>query len=157
LTVSKSDKQSAIVKELAGIYRAEGILRPESVVSAASDPASPLHPCFTWDDAKAGHEYRLEEARRLIRCTVTMLPAAEQSYRAFVSLGSDRAKPGGGYRSTVHVMTSAASRAELLEQALSEMKRWQARYATLVELSPVFEALDAVTVKRLRRRSVAAT
>src|SRR5437899_2675786 len=43
-----------------------GRLTPDDVLADAQDPASPTHDCFTWDDTKAGHAYRLEEARALI-------------------------------------------------------------------------------------------
>lgn len=44
-----------------------GRLTPEAVVEAASDPDSPLHSAFTWDDAEAAHQHRLDQARFLIR------------------------------------------------------------------------------------------
>jgi hypothetical protein len=47
--------------------RHDGRLTPEMVVEAARDPAHPLHERFTWDDAKAGHAHRLNEARHVIR------------------------------------------------------------------------------------------
>lgn len=42
-------------------------LRPSDVVAAAMDKSSPLHDQFEWDNKKAGHEYRLIQARKLIR------------------------------------------------------------------------------------------
>jgi hypothetical protein len=45
----------------------DGRLVPETVVRVAADPGSPLHSQFEWDDGKAGHAYRIEQARRLIR------------------------------------------------------------------------------------------
>ncbi len=42
-------------------------------VVAASEPAdSALHPAFEWDDSVAGMEYRLIQARRLIRAIVVV-------------------------------------------------------------------------------------
>jgi hypothetical protein len=55
-------------EELESIRRRhEGKLRTEDVLSSARHKASALHPAFTWDDEKAAHEFRLNEARRLIR------------------------------------------------------------------------------------------
>jgi len=45
-------------------------LTPELVLADASDPASPLHDEFDWDDTTAAHAYRIEQARRLIRTVV---------------------------------------------------------------------------------------
>lgn len=44
-----------------------GKLRPPDVVEAATPEGAPLHPHFTWDDERAAHEFRLYEARHLIR------------------------------------------------------------------------------------------
>jgi len=43
-----------------------GRLTPDDVLTDAADPDSPAHAYFTWDDTKAGHAYRLDEARTLI-------------------------------------------------------------------------------------------
>lgn len=57
------------VDSLMNIYKKNhNQLTPESVVKAASSPRHPLHPCFEWDDEKAGEQYRLHQARNLIRC-----------------------------------------------------------------------------------------
>jgi hypothetical protein len=56
-----------LLKALEALRDQDGILRPESVVAAAKDPASPLHNYFTWDDVEAAHKYRLDQARALIR------------------------------------------------------------------------------------------
>lgn len=43
-----------------------GRLTPEQVVADAKRKASPLHEMFEWDDAKAAHSFRIEQARSLI-------------------------------------------------------------------------------------------
>jgi hypothetical protein len=59
---------TAIKEALAAIAAGgNGILRPDSVVSAARAPDSPLHSHFEWDDTKAAAEHRLDQARGLIR------------------------------------------------------------------------------------------
>lgn len=55
-------------EELETIRQAhDGVLTAEDVVTAATDPDHPLHPCFEWDDAVAGHQHRLTQAYTLIR------------------------------------------------------------------------------------------
>lgn len=39
---------------------------PEDIVEAATPVTSPLHGYFEWDNDIAGHQYRLDQARRLI-------------------------------------------------------------------------------------------
>lgn len=47
--------------------RNKGILTPDDVVMDARDESSPLHAFFTWDDTEAAHQFRLDQARTLIR------------------------------------------------------------------------------------------
>jgi len=120
-----------------------GLLFPGNVVEYAKDEDTALHSQFEWDDTRAGHAYRLEQARRVIRMYVTVIPEAEKETRMFVSLKSDRYE-GGGYRFTTDVMSDIERRKELLGEAHRNFKQWQKRYNDLRELSPVFEAMDAV-------------
>lgn len=49
---------------------------PELVEREARKQSSPLHDCFEWDDKKAGHQFRIGQARRLIR-SVTIITRTE--------------------------------------------------------------------------------
>lgn len=128
-----------------------GLLRPEDVVKFARNKRTALHSEFEWDDAKASAAYRLDQARRVIRVTVDVLPsphADQEPVRAFVSVVSDRVKPGGGYRSMADVMTDDDLRRELVNEALGEVKRWRRKYERLRELVPIFRAIDKVEAKQ---------
>jgi hypothetical protein len=50
-----------------------GRLTPRDLVDAARDPSSPLHSEFEWDDGKAADDWRIEQARRLIRSVKVMV------------------------------------------------------------------------------------
>ena len=128
-----------------------GLLKPEDVVAFARNKRTALHSEFEWDDAKASAEFRLEQARRVIRVSVTVLPSPhsdQEPVRAYVSVASDRAQPGGGYRSFADVMTDDDMRAELVNEALGEAKRWRRKYERLRELAPIFRAIDKVEAKQ---------
>lgn len=58
---------SAWQKRLNQLQEQWSYLTPEIVVEDASDPGSPLHTLFDWDDSSAAHKYRLVQARTLIR------------------------------------------------------------------------------------------
>jgi len=60
--------------ELEKLDEQDGIT-PESVVGVASDPNNILHAHFEWDDAKAGHAHRLQQARHLIKRVKITTPA----------------------------------------------------------------------------------
>lgn len=125
----------------------DGLLRAEDVVEFARDPSTALHSRFEWDDAKASHEFRLIQARRLI-VSVRIMPANDKpSIQAFVSLKADRLEPGGGYRETIAVLSDDELRDQLLQQAWSDFKYFESKYHALEELAPIFKA-----AKKVRRR-----
>jgi len=131
-----------VEKELEKIReRHGGVLRPADVVQyAANNRASVLHSKFEWDDERAGYEYRLWQAREIIRVVVRHEEKIEKPVRVYVSLREDRTEEGGGYRTLVDVMSNAALRQRLLEQAFDDFTRWQQKYRTLKELEPIFAA-----------------
>jgi hypothetical protein len=139
---------SRIVQEAILALKKRGVISPEKVVQAARDPKSPLHSRFTWDDTDAAHQYRLVQARNLIRVCVSVLPGTNQNERVFVSLSRDSQKEGGGYRVTADVLSDAELREELLSEALKELDVFKQKYARLSELSLVFSAI-AKTWKKL--------
>lgn len=73
--------------ELERIREANGGLRPEGVVAAATNPSSPLHPCFEWDDTRAGDLYRRQQAASLIRSIRVLVvndEGTKEPARAFI-------------------------------------------------------------------------
>jgi hypothetical protein len=131
-----------IVTELRRIAEQyDGKLRPSDVIKAARPVSSPLHDQFQWDDTEAAREYRLWQARQLIRVTVEYIGAGEEKTltRVFVSLTSDREQ--GGYRVTADVYSNPSRRRELLNDALEELKRVERKYSHLKELTEVFAAI----------------
>ena len=134
----------AVVSALRSIAaKNDGLLKPEDVVEAARPANSPLHTRFTWDDSDAAHQYRLEQARKLIRTTIQYIEVdgKDQSFRVFCSLNPDRENEGGGYRETVAVLSNRQYRAQLLADALDDMRRFEERYARLKELSLVIKEI----------------
>jgi hypothetical protein len=61
-----SDK-TAVRLAIEATAASDGSIVAEKIIEAARDARSPLHEHFTWDDAIAGHERRLDQARALIR------------------------------------------------------------------------------------------
>lgn len=45
----------------------DGKLTPPAIVEAAEPKRSPLHPCFEWENTKAGKLWREHQARNLVR------------------------------------------------------------------------------------------
>lgn len=133
----------AVISELQRIANLSGgVLHPERVVEEAESEASPLHGKFCWDDDKAAHEYRIFQARNLIRTTVRYIEinGDTRPMRVFVSLTPDREHDGGGYRDVVAVMSDNDMRRQMLEDAFGELGIFEVKYVHLKELTGVFVA-----------------
>jgi len=151
-----SNKIKKYLPELKSIANKHGgVLLCENILTYARNPKTKLHDWFNWDDTEAAHQYRLEQARLLLRVTVELLPRANVEYRAFISLTDDQKRKGGGYRITADVMSDSNLRGQLLAQAMDELERFQAKYATINELSEIFAAFRRVKskVNNKRRKS----
>lgn len=121
----------------------DGLLKAEDVVAHAKNPTSAMHSWFTWEDTEAARQWRLHQARMLIRVTVVVSPDKKEHMRAFVSLADDRyGEDGGGYRIMADVLTDEEMRQQLLEEALLEANRWMQKYRRLSELARIFEAIE---------------
>jgi hypothetical protein len=70
-------------------------LETTTVLQAAKRKRSRIHNAFEWDDKVAGHEYRLEQARRLIRSLQVVMEEGDEP--AFVHVKIDNA---GYYQSS---------------------------------------------------------
>jgi len=129
------------------LYLAElndGIINPHDVVEYASDPQTCLHSKFTWDDSKAASEYRLEQARKIIRLEFEIIHSDSQEVgetRLFVSLSEDR-KPKGGYRVVSEILTDEDMRQKMLRDILQELIRIKSKYKSIKELAGIFSEID---------------
>ncbi len=137
-------KARSVVDELELIRKShDGILRAEDVVEYATNPRSLLHDRFVWDDSEAAKQYRLEQARQLIRVSVVMLPGASEPVRAFISLKSDREESGGGYRSLPEVVNNGQLREQMLADARADAEVFRRKYDKLQEIQPIITAMDS--------------
>jgi hypothetical protein len=116
----------------------KGRLTPKAVVEAARNEKHPLHKHFEWDDAKAAHSYRIEQARELIR--VIRVEEENGPVRAFFSI----ADKGTAYRSLEEVRSTPNLQEIVLKQALRDLRAFEARYR---ELNDVCEDVRAAQRK----------
>lgn len=75
--MSLDHKGEAIRAALKALER-QGRLTPDEVLAAARDQASPLHDSFEWDEAKAAHAHRLDQARSLIRSVMVVVTVEDR-------------------------------------------------------------------------------
>lgn len=65
-------------KELERIYKRDGALTATAVLKEAAQKGSPLHEHFTWDDSEAAQQWRLVQARNLIKRVKVISPAGTE-------------------------------------------------------------------------------
>jgi hypothetical protein len=145
-----------VVEELEQIREANGgMLYPKSVVDFARDENTELHSKFEWDDTIAGENYRIWQARKVIRAVVTIIPHKNEPYevQTYVNMAADRYQGEekrdtiGGYRCLVDVLSTPALRNTLLEEALAEFESWERKYQMISELVEIFAAAKTVKQK----------
>jgi len=147
-------KKEAVKKELDEISKKNGgMLLPAIIVEYAKNRKTVLHSCFTWDDTEAAQQWRLHQARMLIRVIVTVLPNDDETeFRAFVSLKNDRYSHLG-YRPMISVLEDEDLKNQMLEEALVEMIVFKEKYKNLRELVGVFDEMEKIIVtKKVRTR-----
>lgn len=138
-------KDKKIIAELKSLSKKhKGILSPETVVDAARNPKSALHSKFEWDDSEAAHQYRLWQARNLLRVVVEIVDDGKDKtpVNVFVSLTPDRNGATGGYRQVVDVVSDEALYETMLSDAVSELETFQKKYQRIKELFGVFSEIE---------------
>jgi len=122
-----------------------GELTPETVVADARDPASPLHPLFEWNETEAAHQYRLSQARSIIRAVVVRYRATpEGGPRSIVAFVNVKEGDRRYYTATAVAMSDPERRGIVLRQAWEDFQALRRRYADLAEFATLFAALDEI-------------
>jgi hypothetical protein len=137
----------SIRDELLEIKGDSELLQPETALDWARDnPESDLHRAITWDVEEAAQAHRLWEMRRLIAIHIVSV----EGHRETISLSIDRKRQGGGYRMIDDVIPVVDLRECMLNDALADLSRLQAKYERLTELAQIW--VEAERLRRERRR-----
>lgn len=119
-------------------------LTAETLLEANSSENAPLHNEFEWDDSKAAHSYRLQQARHIINCLV-IVPEGQTtnttSVRAFFNIEENSPK----YESVNAILQNEDKHQKLLNRAFSELRAFQKKYSTLEELTPLYSLIEEIT------------
>lgn len=113
-------------------------LSARDLVDDAAAPTSPLHPAFEWDQNVAADEYRLAQARLLLRSIIEVdvqrVPQellgqrhVPQEY-AVVGTRLVHTEALGGYAALSVIRESEAARAEALAKCWRELRAWKVRW-----------------------------
>lgn len=125
-------------KELERIYSEQGTLEPSVVVEQSRPKSAPLHSVFEWDDEVAAEKWREQQARVVIASVMVVDESTDEPFtRAFVHVSDD-------YRPLSIVLEDRDMTEELLDSALRELRTFERKYNDLVQLAPVFHAIEQV-------------
>ena len=126
-----------------------GQVEAEDILKDAQKKNSPLHSFFEWDDKTAAHEYRLTQAREIIRSikiehvdneterviTVRAFQVPEEQNRS-----ADRVM---GYRPIQDILSDPNLREMKVHEAWQQLEAWKNRYEALTEFADVFRVIEA--------------
>lgn len=127
--------------------QAKGELTPQDVLADAKNHNSPLHSFFEWDDGEAAEQYRLQQARGLIRSVVAIYTSEDKPatrVRAYVHVPE---KGAPHYRETGHAMSQERTRDLVLQRAWGELQAWKKRYKDLRQFADLFACIDEAAKK----------
>ncbi|MEE8568074.1 MAG: hypothetical protein V3S81_05645 [Anaerolineales bacterium] len=103
--------------------RDDRLLTASAVVEDARDPKSPLHSFFEWDDKKAAHQYRINQARDIIRNVRIQTDFTEHKISAPYYAHDPRQDPqeGGGYKAVDDLKSDKDHAREVLQRRLKSL------------------------------------
>jgi hypothetical protein len=161
-TQKRGQQIAAALKEVE--RKGDGIIEATAVVSAAKPIHSPLHNCFEWDDTKCGEEYRLYQARNLIR-TVTVSPAWKEIDRRSRTKGVKveqvdvrvrayhSVRPIAGeqrFKTRAYMPVDEMPPAyyqQVVDQAWADLKVWRRKYQHLKEFKELMATINELWPK----------
>lgn len=145
-----SGKAQEVGEHLDNLAGKAKTLTPRQVLCDAQKRSSPLHDLFEWDNNVAAGEYRLVQARLLLR-SVTVVFVNEdgdrtkaREVRSFIHFDGTTERSEGCYVGTERVLAEDDLRARMVSRALAEAQSWRTRYEHLNELATVFTAIERI-------------
>lgn len=141
---------SVAVKTLEKVKEKYGELTPENLVEHSQNPKSYLHPLFEWDDNKAAHAHRLQQARLIINnVEITIISNGESKNIGAYEIV--RTESDSGYK---NIETFTRSDVEYVkESTLKAMQQLSSKMKAYREFDSIVFELDKVT-KKLERTQV---
>lgn len=129
-------------------------LTPDLVVQKSKPKSSVLHRIFEWDNERAGHKWRLKQARDIINCISVVkedVKGNELEVKAFVNVQIDSQgylkenyapKNRSYYISIDDAMSNPNSRDYALRMAYRDLEMFNEKYHHLKELSKLFKFIN---------------
>lgn len=110
-----------------------GRLTPDAVVADARSKSSPLHGCFTWDDSEAAKQWRLQEARELIRSVRVEVKTEERTLQTVRYVRDPEAGDEQGYVELTKLRDAGDIAREALRRELASVNAAMSRAESIAE------------------------
>lgn len=130
-------------KEVTTLRRQDGSYSPADLVSwAEAHPKSVLYSQFDWDNVNAGHQYRLLQARGLIKFHVHTVGGDPTEIIPVISVPSLRYGNEGSYLSRDVVGGREDYRLEVLKEIKGKLRSMNDKFSSITpELGSVWKAI----------------
>lgn len=125
----------------------DGHVTPTEVVNRSKPETSPTHVCFEWDDERAGHEYRLIQARHYLRVVVVKDVFEEKEVEVKLAHVPPAENKGeGSYRPITRIVQSPSDFERALSSALADLESARRRVNELKDQADKMGDNDKVAV-----------
>lgn len=116
---------------------------PHRLVEEASTESHPLHRLFQWDDDRAAHLYRVQQARRVISSLRIQFAPNDRPIPAFFSIVTAEKDDAPGkhvYVQTQKALAAGATRDAIVDAELKRILQVLARVQSFPEFEPIWRA-----------------
>lgn len=116
----------------------------EALIEEGRPKSSPIHKEFDWDDEIAGHQWRLQQARKLFQSITIQIGKVTVRQTTFLP-------SKGAYIATQRVVRNIDMMQEAISMATKELEVWKHKHAILREVASftkVFDVIDSIVVKK---------
>jgi len=148
-------KREAIAARLEKIAKLNGgRVTPDAVLADAQNAKSPLHDQFEWDDTVAARQYRLQQARELIRSVKVEITTNTKTVSTVRYVRDPSAGEAQGYVEVAKLRDDKTLAAEALQAEIRQANALVARARSLAEalglgaeIEMVAESVDTLQVR----------
>ena len=115
-------------------------LTAEAIVDASKAEDAPLNPIFEWDNEKASHEWRKQQARVMLGNLVTVQidDTSVEATRAYINVS----RSDGEYVGMDIVVRTPSLSENMVRQALADLNAYRKKYETVTAIKLHFDKLD---------------
>lgn len=131
----------------------QGFYQPHDLVDASRPDEAPLHPGFEWDDTIAAENYRVEQAKYIVR-NIVLVEGGHRSpdldgKRAYVSVrvDTDEGERSPHYTAIQVALEDPDLRDQMVLAAIRDLHAFEAKYSILSEFAGLIEAMIPIREK----------